>query len=516
MPELVDYAATAFGPSTAIVDGSERIAFAELPHEVRRWSRALLASGLQPGDRVGLWAPNSAAWILAALGTMCAGGTVVPINTRFKGTEASYILGHSDVRILFTVTDFLGVDYVQLLREVGLTVETTVVLDGPVADGTIDRFDFLARGDSVPDDEARHRARSVGPDDISDVMFTSGTTGRPKGAMVTHGQNLRIVDIYTEAIGLRPGDVYLIVNPFFHSFGFKAGWLSCLLRGATALPHPVFDADEVMSRIERERVTVLPGPPTLLHSILEHPSRPQYDLSSLRLTVTGAASIPVELIRRVQSERLFDVVLTAYGLTESSAVVSVSEPGDDAETIANWSGRVIPGVEVRIVDDNGAEVPLGEPGEILVRGFNVMRGYLDDPDATAAAIDHDGWLHSGDIGVMNERGYLRITDRKKDMFIVGGFNAYPAEIEDLLLAHPDVSQVAVVGVPDERLGEVGMAFVVPAAGTAPTGEDIIAFARTRMANFKVPRRVAIVDALPVNASGKVLKYELRASASSID
>jgi acyl-CoA synthetase (AMP-forming)/AMP-acid ligase II len=267
-----------------------------------------------------------------------------------------------------------------------------------------------------------------------------------------------------------------------------------------------------MARIERERVTVLPGPPTVLQSILDHPRRKERDLSSLRLTTTGAASIPSELIRRLQSEGLFEVILTAYGLTESSGVVSISQPGDDPETIAHWSGSVIPGVEIRIVDDAGEEVARGEPGEILVRGFNVMKGYLDDPIATAEAIDEDGWLHSGDIGVLNEAGYIRVTDRKKDMFIVGGFNAYPAEIEDLLLAHPDLSQVAVVGAPDERMGEVGMAFVMPRPGCRIDPDELITFARARMANFKVPRLVEVVDAFPLNATGKVLKYELRERA----
>jgi acyl-CoA synthetase (AMP-forming)/AMP-acid ligase II len=268
----------------------------------------------------------------------------------------------------------------------------------------------------------------------------------------------------------------------------------------------------VLARISRERVSVLPGPPTIYQSFLSHPDREQHDLSSLRLAVTGAAAIPVELVRRMRSELGFETVITGYGLTEASGIVTMCRHDDDPETIATTSGRAIPGVEVRCVDDAGKEVPRGQPGEVLVRGYNVMRGYFEDPAATAEAIDAEGWLHTGDIGVMNERGYLRITDRKKDMFIMGGFNCYPAEIENLLFEHPEIAQAAVIGIPDERMGEVGMAFVVPRPGANPTPEAVIAWCREHMANYKVPRRVEIVDSLPLNASGKVQKPLLRERA----
>jgi acyl-CoA synthetase (AMP-forming)/AMP-acid ligase II len=258
--------------------------------------------------------------------------------------------------------------------------------------------------------------------------------------------------------------------------------------------------------IAAQRITVLPGPPTLLQSLLEQDLGT--DLSSLRLTVTGAAEIPVELIRRLRERGVFDTVLTAYGLTETSGLVSVSKPDDPPEVIARWSGQVIDGVEVRIVDESGAPLPAGELGEIIVRGFNVMREYLDAPAATAAAIDEQGWLRTGDLGISDAEGRLRIAGRKKDMFIVGGFNAYPAEIEDLLLGHNGIARVAVVGIPDERLGEVGAAFVVAAAGTPIEADEVIAWAKQRMANYKVPRHVHLLDALPLNATGKVDKLLL--------
>jgi acyl-CoA synthetase (AMP-forming)/AMP-acid ligase II len=257
---------------------------------------------------------------------------------------------------------------------------------------------------------------------------------------------------------------------------------------------------------------VLPGPPTLYQSILAHPERSKHDLSSLRLAVTGAASVPVELVRRMSSELGFETVITAYGLTETCGVVSMCTPADDAETIATTSGKAIADVEVQCVAEDGTEMPRGEPGEVVVRGYNVMGGYFDDPEETARAIDPDGWLHTGDVAVMDERGYLRITDRLKDMYICGGFNCYPAEIENQLFAHEGVAQAAVVGVPDERMGEVGMAFVVPVPGATPDTTEVLAWCRERLANYKVPRRLAVVPELPTNASGKVLKYALRERA----
>jgi acyl-CoA synthetase (AMP-forming)/AMP-acid ligase II len=284
------------------------------------------------------------------------------------------------------------------------------------------------------------------------------------------------------------------------------------MRGATVLPHAVFDVPAVLERVARERVSVLPGPPTLYQSFLAHPERSRFDLSSLRLAVTGAAAIPVDLVRRMKSELGFETVITGYGLTECCGIVSMCRFDDDPETIATTSGRAIPGVEVRCVDADGKEVPRGQPGEVVVRGYNVMRGYFEDEAETLETIDADGWLHTGDIGVMDERGYLRITDRIKDMFITGGFNCYPAEIENGMYRHPGIAQVAVIGVPDERMGEVGMAFVVPRPGATLDPAELIAWCREQMAHFKAPKRVEIVSALPTNASGKVLKYELRKRA----
>jgi len=489
------------GAREALVDERARLSFNQLGAEATRAARALVATGITPGDRVAIWAPNCTEWVIAALGTFLAGGAVVPLNTRFKGGEARYVLDRADVTLLFTVSDFLATNYIALLEAEAPVPSLADVIDirGP------QWTQFLARG-------ADAALPVVAPDDLATIMFTSGTTGRPKGAMLTHEATVRAYTAWSEVIGLRADDRYLIVNPFFHSFGLNAGIVACLLTGATIIPHAVFDVDAVMAHAAEERASMLPGPPTVYQSILDHPRLAEFDMSSLRLAVTGAAAVPVELIRRMRAELGFETIVTGYGLTEATGIATMCRHDDDPEIISTTCGRAIPGVEVLVVDEKGAETPRGEPGEVVIRGYNVMRGFIHDPDATAEAIDADGWLHTGDVGVMDERGNLRITDRTKDMFIVGGFNAYPAEIENMINDHPAVGSVAVVGVPDARMGEVGYAFVVPRLNATIEPDELIAWCRDKMANYKVPRHVEIVDALPLNASGKVVKYELRERA----
>ncbi|HXQ59774.1 MAG TPA: FadD3 family acyl-CoA ligase [Acidimicrobiales bacterium] len=535
VPGLVAAAAARFGDAEALVDGELRLTFSQLEGEALRVTSAAMAAGISAGDRVAIWAPNMAEWVLAALGLLGVGAVLVPLNTRFKGPEAADVLKRSGARALFTVRGFLGLDYPAMLEEQDIPALERIVLlrddvgtfSEPTTTDEVPIFgwhEFLAGAEGVVEGEGALVGvatdlqavmaawRAVRSEDLSDIIFTSGTTGRPKGAMTTHGQTLRTFGTWAQIVGLSEGDRYLIVNPFFHTFGYKAGIVACLIAGATIVPEAVFDVDRVLATVAAERITMLPGPPTLYQSILDHPDRAGHDLSSLRLAVTGAAAVPVELILRMRSELTFSTVLTAYGLTEATGVVTMCRRDDPPEVISHSSGRAIPETEVRIVDDAGAALAVGEPGEIVVRGYTVVAGYFEDPGATAEAIDAEGWLHTGDVGVMDASGNVTITDRLKDMFIVGGFNAYPAEIEGALLRHPGVSQVAVVGVPDPRMGEVGCAFVVARPGTDPAAlaEDLPGWARDQMANYKVPRTVRIVDALPLNASGKVLKTELRA------
>ncbi|PRC43703.1 fatty acid--CoA ligase [Mycobacterium sp. ITM-2017-0098] len=474
---MVASAADRFGDAEAVVDGPLRLSFTQLYERIRCAAGAFADLGIGKGDRAAVWAPNSAEWIIAAFGLLTAGGVLVPVNTRFKTDEAGDIIARSGAKAVLVQQGFLGVEY----RAPG---------DVPVIDV---KSDFLSSGTPF--------SRPVDGADISDIIFTSGTTGRPKGVMMNHLQNLRLYEEWCDLADLRQGDRYLMVNPYFHTFGYKAGLIASFIRGATMLPVQVFDVDRVVELIAAEQITMLPGPPTLYHSLLaiEDKSR----LSSLRAGVTGAADIPVELIRRVHEELPFQTLATGYGLTEAGTV-TLSRPGDSFEDIATTAGVACDGVEMRIADD----------GEVLVRGYTVMQGYFDDPAATAETIDPDGWLHTGDLGTVDEAGRLRIVGRKKDMFIVGGFNAYPAEIEGFLLEHPAIAQAAVIGVPDDRMGQVGKAFIVskhPAdgSGDALTADTVIAWCRDRMAGFKVPRYVEFLDELPLNATGKVMKDRLQ-------
>ncbi len=499
----------------ALVDGDRSWTWAELRDGCVEVARGLRAAGVDRGDRVAIWAPNSAAWVLALGGLHLVGAALVPINTRFKGAEAAYLLARSGAVALFTVGDFLGVDYPAALRaaldEPGAEIHELPALRQIVLLEELDAF--AATGAPI---SAESIESGLGPrtgSEISDVMFTSGTTGKPKGVMTTHAQNLRVFGDWSDAVGLDAGDQYLIVNPFFHAFGYKAGILAAMMRGATMRPEAVFDVDRVLERIAAERISMLPGPPTLFQSLLHHPRRAESDLSSLRLAVTGAAVIPTSLIVAMRDDLGFDRVVTGYGLTEACGTVTMCRADDDPQTIATTSGRAIPGVEVAVIDENGKPLPPATPGEIVCRGYNVMVGYFDDPEQTAEAIDADGWLHTGDIGTLDENGNIAITDRLKDLFIVGGFNAYPAEIEATLVTHPAIAQAAVIGVPDARMGEVGMAFVVLRPGESVGEAELISWSRDRMANYKVPRRVRVVSSLPLNASGKVLKTELRTLAA---
>ncbi len=515
IPQVVERAAERFPGGEALVDGEARLSFPDLAATVDEAARALVAWGLEPGDRVAIWAPNMAEWAIAALGAYRAGGVVVTVNTRFKGREAAHVLRTAGVRLLFTVTDFLDTDYVALLDTVERppSLEQIVVLRGPVPDGAVAWPDLLARAGEVEPSVTATRSAAVAPADIGTIIFTSGTTGAPKGAMLRHGAATRAYTDWADVVGLQEGDRYLVVNPFFHCFGLFAGIVACLLKGATIIPHPVFDVPSVMRRVDEERVTMLPGPPAIYQTILDHPNLADYDLSTLRLSVTGSATVPVEMIRRMRSELTFKTIVTGYGLTETTGITTMCRHTDDPETIANTAGRPIPDTEVQVVDGDGKALDAGQPGEVVIRGYTVMAGYYGDPGATAATIDGDGWLHTGDVGVFDAAGNLKITDRTKDMFVVGGFNAYPAEIENMMMTHPAVGQVAVVGVPDHRLGEVGRAYVVPRAGATIDEAELIAWCREQMANYKVPRSVEVVDALPLNATGKVLKYVLRERAA---
>jgi HIP---CoA ligase len=535
IPAAVTGAARELGDATALAEpGGPRLSYRQLHERVRTVARALMARGVRPGDRVAIWSPNTHHWVVGALGALHAGATLVPVSTRFTGPEALDVISRSGARVLIVAGQFLGTDRLATLIKAAATQNATdarqcldrlslvirVPIDsaepGPAGAsaaglGAGREVDWAGLDDlaaAVPPERADERAAAVTPEHVSDIMFTSGTTGRSKGAMSAHRQSLAVARAWASCGGLTSADRYLVVNPFFHTFGLKAGILACLVSGAAIVPQPVYDPEQAMRLIEAERITVFPGAPTIYQTILDHPGRAGYDLSSLRLAVTGAAAVPVTLVERMRRELSFDIVLTAYGLTEA-VVATMCRPGDDPRTVARTSGRPAAGFEVRVAGPDGLPARPGDPGEILLRGPNLMLGYLDDPAATRAAVDADGWLHTGDVGWLDPRGYLTITDRLTDMYICGGFNVYPAEVEQVLARLDGVAESAVIGMPDARLGEVGKAYVVVRPGHALDASDVLAFCRERLANYKMPRQVEFRASLPRNPSGKPLKRVLR-------
>ena len=504
IPALIKFQAENFSAKPALISENETLSFADLDNLSTNIATHLIDLGILQGDRVAIWAPNMNEWVLAAIAIHKAGGVLVPINTRMKGKEAAYILNNSEAKILFSVKTFLGIDYFKLLEKEDLPhLEHQIALDEDNAEDSNLAFSYLK------EQTLNLEMPEVSETDMADIIFTSGTTGKPKGVISSHLQNIKVFDYWSTYIGLTENDRYLIVNPFFHTFGYKAGWLAAAMKGATAYPCPVFDADKIIETINEQKISMLPGPPTLYQSILTSKLINTLNISSLRLGVTGAASIPVQLIKDMKEKLGFETVITAYGLTESTGVVTMCTPNDDYETIATTSGCAIADVEVKCVNQDGEEVGIDEPGEILVRGYNITQGYFNNPEATQEAIDRDGWLHTGDIGMLDANGYIKITDRSKDMFIVGGFNAYPAEIENILCDHPAISQAAVVGIEDERMGEVAKAFIILKPDQDLDADSLLQWSKDNMANYKVPREVEFVRELPTNAAGKIMKYLLK-------
>ena len=511
--ELLDNAAAHFGDKPFIVDDGRSVSFSELATDVQALARALVAEGFSSGDRAAIWAPNCAEWIIAALAIQYVGGTLVTVNTRYKASEARDIISDSGSSFAFVVDAFLGVEYAQSLARLNIDgLQHIITIKTPGTSGSDGISEWIETGTAAGDEVkalCAAQRESVAAGDVSDILFTSGTTGRAKGVVTTHGQNLTAFSTFADILGLDAEDRYLIINPFFHSFGYKAGWLAALLKGAAVYPMAVFDVPAVLSAIKTHDITVMPGPPTLFQSILMHPDLDPADIATLKKATTGAAVIPTQLIVDMRHTLGIDTVITAYGLSETCGLVTMCRQGDSPDVIAHTSGRAIPNIEVAIMDTEGRICDADEPGEIVVRGYNVMVGYFNNPEATAETIDADGWLRTGDIGTLDADGNIRITDRLKDMFISGGFNCYPAEIENQLLQHKHVAQVAVIGMPDERMGEVCAAFVVPTPNSGINDASLIAWSREHMANYKVPRRVIFTDTLPLNASGKVLKTTLR-------
>jgi acyl-CoA synthetase (AMP-forming)/AMP-acid ligase II len=500
--------------SLAVIDGVHRLTYGELHRRAGVFAAAMRASGLRTGDRVAIWMENRWEWIVAALAAQSLRAAIVPVNTRFKGGEAADILRRSHAAILVTVSGFLDLDYPHLLEEsvgsglAGLPDLRVVVVAGAPsqAKGCVTWRGFEGAAGSSLADFATFAA-DVKPTDVCDILFTSGTTGFPKGAVFTHETTLGAHRALADLIGLRSDDRYLIINPFFHAFGYKAGWLAALDRGCTVLPLSTLNVEQVVELIEHEKVTVFPGPPAVYQTILDSGLARQRDLSSLRLSITGASQVAPGFVDKVKAELGFKHMFSGYGLTEACGVGTMGRPGDDDDVLTRTNGKPIPGMELKICDDRGVPAPTGQVGEVRLRGYTML-GYLDDPGATAEVFDAEGWLQTGDLGSVDAGGNLIIHDRIKDIIIVGGFNVYPAEVERILGEHPQVREVAAIGMADQRLGEVVSAYIVPnVEGVTP--RDIIDWARQKMANFKVPRSVTFIEEMPKTANGKIVKSKVR-------
>ena len=526
IPAIVRHAAQCHGDKPfCVAENGAVTTFAAFAGRVAGLGARMLTMGVCPGDRVAVLAPNSTEWIVAACAAMSIGAIMVPVNTRFKGPEIRQLLEKSRASLVCTVGSFLGVDYPAMIvaacggpgtgpgagKSAGKSAGRPARdLPDLLAIMAIDDDGFAPADANA--DGFHTAAAAVTATTTADILFTSGTTGAPKGAMHSHGQGLWMTGLWNEANDLSDADRMAVVNPFFHSFGYRSGWVSALSAGMTMFPLATFDAGAMLALIERERITQLSGAPTVFFSLLEHPDFGQRDISSLRSGHTGGAKTPPEIIRAGYDKLGFDIFLTSFGQTESTAMISTNRAGDPIEAIIGTAGRPIRLEECRIIDPAGNDLPNGESGELLVRGPNVMQGYFEEPEQTALTIDAQGWLHTGDVAAFDDDGRLRILDRIKDVVIVGGFNAYPAEIEIMLGRHPAIAEAAIIGLPDARMGEVTAACVTLRPGETLTLDSLTAWARAEMANYKVPRHLFVLDDLPRTPLGKVQKFELKRMA----
>ena len=491
------------------VASGRRWTWRELEDDVDRVAKGLMAAGIAVGDRVGIWAPNCAEWTLVQYAAARTGAVLVNVNPAYRTHELAYAVNQSGLSLMVAATSFKSSDYTAMLREVAPQCPD---LRRVVHIGTDDWDALVAGGADVSDEALRERATSLHPDDPINIQYTSGTTGYPKGATLTHRNILGNGFMTTELIGLGPDDRLCIPVPFYHCFGMVMGNLGCTSHGTTmVIPAPGFDPETTLRTIAEERCTGVYGVPTMFIAMQSHPTFAEHDLSSLRTGIMAGSVCPVEVMKRCVDDMHMSEVAIAYGMTETSPVSCQTRVDDDLERRTATIGRVHPHLEIKVVDPvSGETLPRGTAGEYCTRGYSVMRGYWDDADRTAEAIDADGWMHTGDLAVMREDGYCTIVGRIKDMVIRGGENIYPREIEEFLHTHPDVEDVQVIGVPDERYGEELCAWLKLREGAEPLDAAAVrAFCEGRLAHFKIPRYVLVVEEFPMTVTGKVRKVEMR-------
>jgi fatty-acyl-CoA synthase len=501
----------------ALVDRHQelRLTYAQLDAEVDRAARGLIAAGIATGDRVGVWSPNCAEWTLLQFATARIGAILVNVNPAYRTSELAYALRQSGARLLFAPRAFKTSDYAAMVAEVAPGVPS---LEQTVWIGDAGSWDgFLAAGAEVDDAELAAREVRLDPSDPINIQYTSGTTGAPKGATLSHTNILNNGFLVGEGCGYTAEDRVCIPVPFYHCFGMVMGNLGAVTHGACmVIPAPAFDARATLEAVEAERCTSLYGVPTMFIAELDHPDFAAFDLSSLRTGIMAGSPCPVEVMQRVIKDMHMGEVTICYGMTETSPVSTQTAADDPLDKRVGTVGRVHPHLEVKVCgvggDGFGETCAVGETGELCTRGYSVMLGYWDDPERTAEVLDGDGWMHTGDLATIDAEGYANIVGRIKDMIIRGGENVYPRELEEFLYGHPDIADVQVIGVPDERYGEELMAWVVARAGASLSAEDVRAYCQGRVAHFKIPRYVKLVDAFPMTVTGKVQKFKLREAA----
>ncbi len=522
LAQVLEATATEYPQRPAVVYEGHTTTYGDLSKAVDRLAAGLVKLGIGPGDKVAIWMPNLPEWITAYFAIAKAGGVVVPMNTRYKSHEVRYILGNSEAKAVLFTPGFLGIDFAGMLGEVKdeLPELNDIISVGERADGARSYEEVLELGeDKEAQAELKRRQSTIDPQECVFILYTSGTTGSPKGAMLSHHNMAENARQITEVLKTTPEDKFLLVVPFFHCFGCVMGILGAVTWGAAIFPMPVPRPEEALRLVQDEGVSILYGVPTMFVQWLEAQRAAQregrpYDLGSLRTGIMAGAPCPVEVMRGAIDELGCNACI-CYGLTEASPVITMTRFEDSVERRVETVGRPLPGVEVRIVDDQRKPLPVGEPGELACRGYNVMLGYWKNAQATEEMVDEEGWLYSGDLATIDEDGYVRIVGRKKDMIITGGFNVYPAEIEEVLFTHPGIQNVAVIGVPDEVMGEVAMAFVIPRQGHNVEPQEVAEFCARRVAGFKVPRYVHVTEEFPMTPSGKVQKFRLRETSAEL-
>ncbi len=508
-----------------------RYSYREFKDVVEDCARALIALGLKKGDHLAVWGQNVPEWVTLQFATGKVGVVLVTVNPAYRASELHYILDQSDASALFLTEGARGADFIEVLRQAVPELEDQA--GGEISAGDLpylrhvvlmgegDRRglpimtfeEFLERGREVPEEELRKRQASLSADEVINMQYTSGTTGFPKGVQLTHANIVKNAFYIGECMRLGPEDRVCIPVPFFHCFGCVLGTLNTVTHEGTMVPVEQFDAEKVLRAVHEERCTALLGVPTMFIAELEHPDFERYDTSSLRTGIMAGSPCPIEVMRKVVDVMGADEITIAYGQTEASPVITQTRTDDPIELRVSSVGRALPDVEVRIVSlETGEDCAPGEQGELWTRGYHVMRGYYKMEDKTREVIDEDGWLHTGDLAEMDENGYVKITGRAKDMIIRGGENVYPREIEEFLYTHPDITDVQVYGVPDERYGEQVAAAIKKKPGSELTAEDVREFCRQNIAYYKVPYYVDFVEEYPMTASGKIQKYKLRQAA----